>query len=189
MVIIKRFNEMPNLVFLGPPGAGKGTMSNILSKEYGFNIICTGDLLRSEKNSGSDLGKKIANLIDNGKLVPDDIVDEIVEKEINKFNDSIILDGYPRTIKQAENLDRLLNDIKVIWMDIPEELTIERNLERGKTSNRPDDSNKDVIKTRLDDFYKESLPVKDWYKKTNRVDLVDASGSIDEVLEIIKSLI
>jgi adenylate kinase len=188
---IKRFNEknLPNIIMIGPPGAGKGTMTNLLKEEVGYNLICTGDILRAEKKSGSELGKKIANLIDKGNLVPDEIVDEMIENELSKLDEPILLDGYPRTIAQAENLDKLLDNVTVIWLDVPQEVTIQRNLERGKTSKRPDDANVDVIKQRLDNYNKETLPVKEWYEKTNRVVEVDGVGSIPEVLKRIKSVL
>jgi adenylate kinase len=188
---IKRFNEknLPNIIMIGPPGAGKGTMTNLLKEEVGYNLICTGDILRAEKKSGSELGKKIANLIDKGNLVPDEIVDEMIENELSKLDEPILLDGYPRTIAQAENLDKLLDNVTVIWLDVPQEVTIQRNLERGKTSKRPDDVNVDVIKQRLDNYNKETLPVKEWYEKTNRVVEVDGVGSIPEVLKRIKSVL
>lgn len=188
---IRRFNEqnqnLSNIIFLGPPGAGKGTMTGILKNENGYNLICTGDILRAEKKSGSELGKKIAALIDKGNLVPDQIVDEMIQNELNKVTGLVLLDGYPRTITQAENLDKLLDNIIVIWLDVPEEVTIQRNLERGKTSKRPDDANVDVIKQRLDNYNKETAPVKEWYEKTSRVIEVDGVGSIPDVLERIKS--
>jgi adenylate kinase len=188
---IKRFNEknLPNIIMIGPPGAGKGTMTNLLKEEVGYNLICTGDILRAEKKSGSELGKKIANLIDKGNLVPDEIVDEMIENELSKLDEPILLDGYPRTIAQAENLDKLLDNVTVIWLDVPQEVTIQRNLERGKTSKRPDDANVDVIKQRLDNYNKETLPVKEWYEKTNRVVEVDGVGSIPEVLKRIKGIL
>ena len=188
---IKRFNEqnqnLSNIIFLGPPGAGKGTMTNLLKDENGYNLVCTGDILRAEKKSGSELGKKIADLIDKGNLVPDQIVDEMIQNELSKVTGPVLLDGYPRTIAQAENLDKLLDNVIVIWLDVPEEVTIRRNLERGKTSKRPDDANVDVIKQRLDNYNKETAPVKEWYEKTNRVIEVDGVGDIPEVLERIKS--
>jgi len=188
---IKRFNEqnqnLSNIIFLGPPGAGKGTMTNLLKDENGYNLVCTGDILRSEKKSGSELGKKIAALIDKGNLVPDQIVDEMIQNELSKITGLVLLDGYPRTIAQSENLDKLLDNVIVIWLDVPEEVTIQRNLERGKTSKRPDDANVDVIKQRLDNYNKETAPVKEWYEKTNRVIEVDGVGDIPEVLERIKS--
>ena len=121
-----------------------------------------------------------------GNLVPDEIVDGMIENELSKLNGPVLLDGYPRTIAQAENLDRLLDNLTVIWLDVPEEVTIQRNLERGKTSKRPDDANVDVIKQRLDNYNKETAPVKEWYEKTIRVVEVDGVGSIPEVLKKIK---
>jgi adenylate kinase len=190
---IKRFNEqnqnLSNIIFIGPPGAGKGTMTNLLKDEHNYNLICTGDMLRAEKKSGSDLGKKVAKLIDDGNLVPDEIVDEMVETKLKNIPGPYLLDGYPRTISQAETLDKLLDNIQVIWLEVPEEVTIQRNLKRGEKSNRPDDANEEVIKKRLDAYNKESKPVKDFYKKSNRVIEIDGEGEIDEVFERIKKVL
>jgi len=190
---IKRFNEqnqnLSNIIFTGPPGAGKGTMTNLLKDEHNYNLICTGDMLRAEKKSGSDLGKKVAKLIDDGNLVPDEIVDEMVENKLKNMPGPYLLDGYPRTISQAETLDKLLDNIQVIWLEVPEEVTIQRNLKRGEKSNRPDDANEEVIKKRLDAYNKESKPVKDFYKKSNRVIEIDGEGEIDEVFERIKKVL
>jgi adenylate kinase len=111
----------------------------------------------------------------------------MIENELSKVDGPVLLDGYPRTIAQAENLDRLLDNLTVVWLDVPEDVTIQRNLERGKTSKRPDDANVDVIKQRLDNYNKETAPVKEWYDKSNRVIEVDGVGPIPEVLERIKS--
>jgi adenylate kinase len=190
---IKRFNEqnqnLSNIIFTGPPGAGKGTMTNLLKDDHNYNLICTGDMLRAEKKSGSDLGKKVAKIIDDGNLVPDEIVDEMVENKLKNMPGPYLLDGYPRTISQAETLDKLLDNIQVIWLEVPEEVTIQRNLKRGEKSNRPDDANEEVIKKRLDAYNKESKPVKDFYKKSNRVIEINGEGEIDEVFERIKKVL
>lgn len=183
---IKRFSQTTNIVLLGPPGSGKGTIGNLL-KEDGYNLISTGDLLRAEKKSGSDLGKKIAKLIDAGNLVPDDMADTIVEKEIKKLKEPFLLDGYPRTIGQAKNLDKLLDNIKVIWLEISEKTTIKRNLKRGETSKRPDDMNVDVIKQRLENYKKESYPLKEFYEKSDRLIEIDGEKEVKDVFKSVKS--
>jgi len=184
---IKRFNDMiTNIILIGKPGSGKGTISNLLKDECGYSLICMGDILREEKESGSDLGKEIARLIDAGNLVPDEMVDNIMDREVTKLKKPILIDGYPRTINQAKHLDEILDNVSVIWLEVSEKTTIERNLKRGKTSNRPDDSNVDVIKQRIENYNKLSLPLKEFYKNSNRLIEIDGEGTVQEVFELVK---
>ena len=176
---------MNNIIILGYPGSGKGTISNRLKDNFDYKLICTGDILRQEKASGSEIGKKIGKLIDKGNLVPDTIVDKLVYNEVKKgkpLSKSFLIDGYPRSINQALRLDQMINVSVVIWLSIPDELTIERNTRRGRMgSGRPDDSSEEIIKKRLDTFKKISLPVKKWYEK--RIVEVNAEGTMDDVYQ------
>lgn len=182
----KEYRSPKNLILIGKPGSGKGTISNLLKDEYGYSLICMGDILREEKESGSELGKEIARLIDAGNLVPDEMVDNIMDREVAKLKKPILIDGYPRTINQAKHLDEILDNVSVIWLEVSEKTTIERNLKRGKTSNRPDDSNVDVIKQRIENYNKLSLPLKEFYKNSNRLIEIDGEGTIQEVFELVK---
>jgi len=127
---------MKNIIFVAPPAAGKGTCSEKLQEKLGYSHISTGDLLREAKVKGDDLGQKIAKLMDEGKLVGDDIVLELLQRELNKMdNKSFILDGYPRNILQAQTLDKLFNDLQiddyvVIYLTIDFDKALERTLER-----------------------------------------------------------
>lgn len=169
-----------NLVIMGPPGAGKGTVCSRLLKDYNYKLISAGDLLRKEKSSGSELGKKIASIIDKGNLVPDEMITNIISNELKKPTKGFFLvDGYPRTVKQGESLDRMINVKTVIWLNVSEGITIKRNLERGKTSGRTDDSNVEVIKKRINNYYESSTPLKQFYK--NRIIEVSGEGTPDEV--------
>jgi len=173
-----------NLVLMGPPGSGKGTMTNKLKNDFPYRLICAGDILRAEKASGSKLGKEISKIIDKGNLVPDQMIDELMFKEISKgirIEESFLIDGYPRTVKQAINLDAMINVPVVVWLNVSDETTIKRNLNRGLTSGRPDDANEDVIRQRLENFKSMSLPVKQYY--ANKIVEIDGEGTIDEVYQ------
>lgn len=174
---------MMNIVILGAPGSGKGTMCKRLVEEFDYKFISAGDILRSEKSTGSELGKKIGKIIDKGNLLPDPMVTKIIYNEIRKglrINQAFLIDGYPRSIKQATSLDQMINVSVVIWLNVPDEITIERNTRRGRMgSGRPDDSSDEIIKKRLNNFKEVSLPVKNWYG--DRIVEIDATGTVDEV--------
>lgn len=173
---------------MGPPGAGKGTICEKLTKDYNYKLISAGDLLREEKSSGSELGNEIASIIDKGNLVPDGMITTIILSELDdNEDDSFLVDGYPRTIRQGNSLDNMMDVSKVIWLNVSEETTIKRNLNRGKTSNRPDDANEEVIKERIKNYNETSAPLKDFYKE--RIIEIDGEGTPDEVYELIKNKI
>lgn len=136
-----------NVIFIAPPAAGKGTMSSLLAQNYDYKHISTGDLLRNEVKSGSELGTKIKEIIDNGKFVSDDLITNMLSKELsNNVGQNFILDGYPRTLEQVKLLDNLfnkleINDYIVIYLNVDKEIAIKRSLGRvlcpkcGKTYN------------------------------------------------------
>lgn len=167
---------------MGPPGAGKGTVCEGLVKDYNYRFLSAGDLLRKEKSSGSSLGNKIAEIIDKGNLVPDEMISNIM---LNQFRKSIplgisyLIDGYPRTIKQAFQLDTMINIQLVIWLDVSDETTIKRNLKRGETSGRPDDANEGIIRKRIGNYKKQSLPLKDYY--FDKIVEIDGEGTPQDV--------
>ena len=147
---------MLNIVLFGPPGAGKGTQSQKLIEDYGLTHISTGDLFRKHLGEGTELGKKAQAFMDEGRLVPDQLVIDMVDDKLQEENNAngIIFDGFPRTIPQAEALDELLNKkstpIKgMIALSVPDDELISRLLERGKTSGRADDQNREKITTKL----------------------------------------
>lgn len=180
-----------NIILFGPPGAGKGTQAKLLQNEYNIPHLSTGDIFRSAIKNKTPLGVKVKSILDAGELVPDETVVDLVAAELSreKYQDGYILDGFPRTVAQAEAFDNFLdeNDDSLdafISLSVPEEELIKRILSRGE--GRSDDT-EEKIKTRLEVYRKETKPVMDYYKKQDKVQEIDGLGSIDEILERIKS--
>ncbi len=190
-------NKMIDFILFGPPGAGKGTQAQILKDKLGLTYIATGDLFRHHIKNKTPLGQKAKSYIDKGDLVPDEITIDMIKEIISDPNiKGLIFDGFPRTVKQAEFLDRLMAEKDLIIdaliaLDVPEERLIKRLLERGKTSGRSDD-NEQTIKHRLDQYHNLTEPVKEYYKKQNKYHEVNGVGNIDEVnqrlLDVINSI-
>lgn len=176
-----------NLIILGPQGSGKGTQAKLLAEKYGLTHISTGELLRKEIDSGSDFGKEIKALIDNGNLVSDEMLFSILEKADLKSGQGFILDGTPRNLFQAKALERVFARIgleldKVIFIDLPYEESIKRMLKRAETEHRTDD-NLEAIKKRLVIYENESKPVIDYYRKQNKVIDIDGTPDINNIFE------
>lgn len=177
-----------NIVILGQPGAGKGTVCEQLIKDYNYNFICAGDLLRDEKKSNSALGQEISNIIDKGNLVPDYLISEMILNQISNSRDEFFLiDGYPRTIGQAKDLDKMINVHRVIWLNVSDETTITRNLKRGQTFGRPDDSKVEIIKQRLENYKKDTEPLKQYY--SDKLIQIDGEGKPEEVYSKIVNIL
>jgi adenylate kinase len=187
---------MVNIVLFGPPGAGKGTQSEKIIAKYGLKHISTGDLFRKHLGEGTELGKKAQGFMDNGKLVPDEVVIGMVEDTINEFKTApgFILDGFPRTVAQAEALDEVLANHGtgiscMIMLDVPQEELKKRLLERGKTSGRADDQNEAKINVRIQEYLNKTLPVAEFYTSQNKICKVNGVGSIDSIFEQIAAAI
>ncbi|MEX0326948.1 MAG: adenylate kinase [Puniceicoccaceae bacterium] len=187
---------MLNIALFGPPGAGKGTQSERLIKEFNLFYISTGDLLRKELAEGTPLGEQAREIIASGDLVSDEIIVQIIEKTIaeNTQANGFLFDGFPRTTIQAYILEGLMIKLNtsltcLIDLHVPEDVSIERLLNRGKTSGRSDD-NEEVIRNRLREYREKTLPVLQFYKDKGVSYEVDATQSIDavhhDVLEIIR---
>lgn len=181
---------MLNIVLFGPPGAGKGTQSEKLIKHYNLLHISTGDLFRKHLGEGSALGKKAKGYMDEGKLVPDQLVVDMVDDKLKEGHDAsgIIFDGFPRTIPQAEALDQLLESKNIpiaatVMLDVPDEELIKRLLERGKTSGRTDDQDRSKIETRLEVYKGETLPVANYYQEQHKLAEVNGVGAIDDIFQ------
>ncbi|MGB3777181.1 MAG: adenylate kinase [Tunicatimonas sp.] len=187
---------MLNLVLFGPPGAGKGTQSQKLIDHYNLTHISTGDLFRKHLGEGTPLGIRARTFMDIGKLVPDDLVIDMVDDKLGEQNDTqgIIFDGFPRTIPQAEALDKFLSTYDshiagMIALSVPTEELVSRLLHRGKTSGRADDQNEQKIATRLEVYQRETLPVARYYEDQNKYVEIDGVGEIDDIFRNIVAAI
>lgn len=183
---------MLNLVLFGAPGSGKGTQSAKLIDKYGLHHISTGEVLRDHIRRETDLGKIAKSYIDNGQLIPDDlmisILDDVLEKEA-KGKKGVIFDGFPRTIPQAEALKGLLEKRgtelhAVVGLEVPEEELIERMLNRGKETGRADD-NLETIKKRLDVYRNQTSPLKDYYSVNGKYLPINGAGNVDDIFSAI----
>lgn len=182
---------MFNLVIFGAPGSGKGTQSERLIDRYGFYHISTGDVLRRQIKEHTQLGVLADSYISDGKLVPDNVMIDILADELDTHKDKIakgvIFDGFPRTVPQAVALKALLEKRgqqvnAVIGLEVEEEELIKRLLERGKTSGRSDD-NLETIHKRLDVYNNSTSPLKEYYIGEKKYHSIHGHGSIDEIFE------
>jgi adenylate kinase len=181
---------MINIVLFGPPGSGKGTQAAKLVEKYDLLHISTGDLFRYEMGNDTPLGLKAKEYMSQGKLVPDEVTIGMLKNKVMANLDvkGYILDGFPRTIPQAEALDNLMGELKqnisgLIALDVEEEELVQRLLERGKTSGRADDSNEDVVRKRIAIYKEETAPVFGYYKAQDKSSTVDGIGTIDQIFD------
>jgi len=178
-----------NIILISPPGGGKGTLAKQLKDKWGYTLITTGEILRVEKNSDSKIGKQIKNLIGKGNLVPDELINHIIQKEIPKTTEPFILDGFPRTVPQGEFLDKITDVGLVIYLEVTDKTIQERILERGKTSGREDDLSVDIIQRRIKQFKEETFPLINFYKAKKVLTYVDGEASIEEVFEMVENIL
>lgn len=184
-----------NIVIFGPPGAGKGTQSNLIAKKFNLYQISTGQLLRDEINNNTLLGKKISSIINNGNLVSDKIVGDLIEGYIKKktYINRIIFDGYPRNLIQAKNLNIVLNKYNqkihvVLKLSVSLETIKKRISERKALENRSDDSETIAIK-RYENYEKNIAPVIEFYKRSNLLSVINGEKSIAQINDEISGLI
>ena len=181
---------MINLILFGKPGSGKGTQAEFVRKSYNLVHISTGDVFRTNIAKNTDLGILAKSYMDKGDLVPDDVTIKMLEEEVNKNQHSkgFIFDGFPRTAKQAEILDKFLSDqnLKIsmtIALDVDEKILVKRLLDRGKQSGRSDDQDIIKIQNRFDEYNKKTLELIDFYKAQNKFFSIDGSGTINEITQ------
>lgn len=186
---------MLNIVIFGAPGSGKGTQSARIVEKYGVSHISTGDVLRAEIKKGSELGKVAKGYIDQGQLLPDALIIDILASVLDSLKDSrgVIFDGFPRTIPQAEALKKMLSergqDVSVMLdLDVPKDELIDRLIKRGQESGRADD-NLETIKKRLTVYSEQTSPLKDFYKAEGKYQHINGVGSMDAIFDEIASVI
>jgi adenylate kinase len=187
---------MLNIVLFGPPGAGKGTQSEKLLARYGLVHLSTGDILRSEVANKTTLGLEARKLMDQGMLVPDEVVIGMIESRIEQHKDGkgFIFDGFPRTTAQAEALDALLKRhgtsiTCMLALEVPDEELIRRLLNRGKESGRPDDQDEQVISKRIVEYNAKTAPLKQYYSNQQKFHGVHGVGTIDEIFQSLASVV
>lgn len=181
---------MFNIILFGPPGSGKGTQSQNLVAKYSLKHLSTGDLLRSEIASKTPLGLEAKGFMDNGILVPDEVVIGMISSAL-KANPTVkgfLFDGFPRTYAQAEALDKLLalhktNIALVLALEVSEEELVKRLLNRGLTSGRPDDVNELVIRERIIEYQRKTTVVADYYRESDKVVSINGEGSVEGIFE------
>lgn len=187
---------MFNLILFGPPGSGKGTQSDKLVAKYGLKHLSTGNLLRQEIADKTDLGIAAKNFIDNGQLVPDEVVIGMVDSffEQNKDSKGFLFDGFPRTEAQAIALDQLLSKkntaiAAVLALEVTEEELVKRLLNRGKTSGRSDDTDESVIRKRFSVYKNETSPVANHYLQANKFESIPGEGSVEDIFNALSAAI
>ena len=187
---------MNNIVIFGAPGSGKGTQSDKIIAEFGVEHISTGDVLRAEIAANTELGKTAAVFIHDGKLVPDALIIDMLAATLDKKGkdiNGVIFDGFPRTIAQAEALDSMLEERGqkvnvVLGLEVDDEELIKRIVSRGKTSGRADD-NIETAKKRLNTYYGQTLPLKDFYIAQGKYAKINGVGCIDDIYANISAAI
>ncbi len=178
---------MTNLIIFGPPGSGKGTQSKNIVNTYGFHHIATGDIFRNEIKSQTELGLKVKSIIDNGKLVTDDLVMKILESALDRCTNKqgVVFDGFPRTKFQAEELKKILNardtEISIVLsLEVDEEELVRRLINRNIETDRTDDTI-EIVQKRLKVYHDSTEPLIRYYKGRGIYKAIHGIGSVDEI--------
>jgi adenylate kinase len=181
-----------DVLLLGPQGSGKGTQAKLISDAYGIPHIATGDILRAAMAEGTELGRKVKPIYDSGRLVPDELMIGIIRERLGRDDteNGFILDGFPRTLAQAEALDAMLREIGkdltvVFVLQVPEAVSVERMLKRAEIEGRKDDT-PDAIAQRLELYRRETEPLVDWFRARSNVAMVHGERSVNEVFNEIQ---
>ncbi len=182
---------MLNLILFGPPGSGKGTQAARIAERYQLRHLSTGDMLREELRKESALGKEAKRFIDEGRLVPDEVIIGMISDQIDATANQVkgyLFDGFPRTGAQAEALDNLLElkgtgIARVLALEVSEDEITQRILKRGESSGRSDDRDPAVIRNRFRVYLEETAPVAEHYRRSDKVVDIHGEGSIDAIFE------
>lgn len=187
---------MINIVLFGKPGAGKGTQAEFLKEKYNLVHLSTGDIFRFNMKNGTELGNLAKSYIDKGDLVPDEVTTNMLIDAVKSNPDAkgFLFDGYPRTLSQAEALDKFLaeagtENTATIALEADDNILVARLLERGKTSGRADDQNEEAIRNRYQEYNEKTAPLMEYYKKQGKFHAVDGIGEISEITERLSSVI
>jgi adenylate kinase len=185
------------LIFLGPPGAGKGTQAAIMAASFGIPHISTGDILRTHVSEKTDLGQKAKVYMDQGELVPDQLILDMVEHRLGESDaqNGWILDGFPRNISQADFIAALVlkgdseaknsgGELKVINLDVPNEILVQRLLARGRQ-----DDHEEIIRHRLQVYREQTAPLIDYYGQRNQLRSLNGNRSLDEITQELKQIV
>jgi len=191
-----RLKLMLNIVLFGPPGAGKGTQSEKIIDKYDLVHLSTGDLFRKHLGEGTELGKLAQSYMDDGNLVPDEVVIGMVKDKIATTIGAkgFIFDGFPRTVNQAVALDEVLGEFDtsvsgMVALDVPDDELRSRLIERGKTSGRADDQNMDKIDNRINVYKDETIPVANYFKEQGKLSKIHGVGGIDDIFSEIGKVV
>ncbi len=181
---------MANFLIFGPPGSGKGTQSELLSEKYNLVHLSTGDMLREETASGSEIGIRLENIMKSGELVPDEVVIEMIANRIDAKPEAFgfLFDGFPRTCEQALALDSMLKEkstsiATMLVLEVEHKELVRRLLGRAEVSGRSDDMNKSVIENRISVYEQKTAPVAEHYKEKDTFDTVTGMGEISDIFE------
>ncbi|MFA7115639.1 MAG: adenylate kinase [Bacteroidales bacterium] len=187
---------MKYYILFGPPGAGKGTQAKKIITKFNYLHLSTGDLLRGEIKKGSKLGKNAAFIIEQGNLVPDEIVADMIKKQFEAHKndvDGFLLDGFPRTKKQAVMLDKILFEMnqevtQILSLHLDDKYIFDRIFHRAQIEGRKDDTKTEVIQNRIDTYHSKTEPLISYYKKQDKYFEIDGLGTIDEIFEKISKI-
>ena len=180
---------MFNFIIFGPPGSGKGTQSTRIAEKYNLVHTSTGDIFRKEIRDGSPLGLQVQSIIEKGELVPDDLLVDILKAALQRAREGkingFVMDGFPRTLRQALDFDRLLSETGesvslVLALDVDEEEIVTRLLKRAQLEGRKDDT-EEVIRNRMKVYHAQTSPLTEYYQKQGKFVSLHGVGSIDEI--------
>ena len=174
-----------NVLLLGIQGSGKGTQAKRIAAEYDVPHIATGDILRAAVRDGTDLGKRVAEIVDRGDLVPDRVMVDLIREQLERVDGGFVLDGFPRTTAQADALDEMLADVGkpltiVFELQVPDEVARERMAKRAAEEGRSDDT-PDVIERRIELYHRETAPIVAHYRAHGNLVGVHGTGTVDQV--------